>query len=72
MSKDVIKINAYDEIAAHKGEYMYFRTDHHWTGLGAYYAYKAFAQKAGFTPYKYEDYEKGKNRRVSRLPLFFN
>ena len=22
----------------HKGEYIYYRTDHHWTSLGAYYA----------------------------------
>ena len=24
----------------HKGEYLYYRTDHHWTSLGAYYAYQ--------------------------------
>ena len=25
----------------HRDEYIYYRTDHHWTTLGAYYAYKA-------------------------------
>ena len=42
------KVDAYSKIAAHKDEYVYFRTDHHWTGLGAYYAYSAFCESAGF------------------------
>ena len=29
-------------LAAHKSEYIYYRTDHHWTSLGAYYAYCAW------------------------------
>ncbi len=29
----------------HQDEYIYYRTDHHWTTLGAYYAYTAFAEK---------------------------
>ncbi|MBQ9988188.1 MAG: hypothetical protein IJP30_00405 [Clostridia bacterium] len=27
-------------LSAHKNEYIYYRTDHHWTSLGAYYAYQ--------------------------------
>ena len=42
-------VDAYSEISAHKDEYLYFRTDHHWTGLGAYYAYRAFCAKQNFT-----------------------
>lgn len=42
-------VNAYDKIGQHKSEYAYFNTDHHWTGLGAYYAYTAFAETAGFS-----------------------
>ncbi len=34
----------------HRSEYLYFRTDHHWTPLGAYYAYTKFAETRGFTP----------------------
>lgn len=41
---------AYDEIRKHKNEYIQFNTDHHWTGLGAYYAYVAFCKAAGFSP----------------------
>ena len=29
-------------LTAHKSEYIYYRTDHHWTSLGAYYAYCAW------------------------------
>ena len=31
----------------HKSEYLYLRTDHHWTPLAAYYAWSEFAKKAG-------------------------
>ena len=30
----------------HRDEYLYFNTDHHWTGLAAYYAYTDFAKAA--------------------------
>jgi hypothetical protein len=44
------KVWAIDEIRKHRTEYIYFNTDHHWTSLGAYYAYKAFCATAGLTP----------------------
>lgn len=40
----------YDSLYAHRNEYIYFRTDHHWTALGAYYAYEQFALKKGVNP----------------------
>ena len=36
---------------ANAGEYVFYRTDHHWTTLGAYYAYAALGEKIGYTPY---------------------
>jgi hypothetical protein len=30
-----------------KDEYVYFKTDHHWTARGAHYAYRAFAEAIG-------------------------
>ena len=33
-----------DALRAHKDEYLYYRTDHHWTTLGAYYAYEQFCE----------------------------
>jgi len=39
-----------DTLLQHRGEYIYYRTDHHWTTLGAYYAYLQYCQAAGLTP----------------------
>lgn len=47
LDKTVKPINVYNALAEHNDEYIYFRTDHHWSGLGAYYAYTAFAQTTG-------------------------
>ncbi len=42
----------------HQDEYIYFRTDHHWTVLGAYYAYRAWADKTGHHADAIEDYNR--------------
>lgn len=47
---EIIKVNPVDEIRRHRSEYIYFNTDHHWTSLGAYYAYRSFCSSAGLTP----------------------
>ena len=47
---NVGKVNAFNNLLAHNSEYIYFNTDHHWTALGAYYAYQAFCETAGFEP----------------------
>lgn len=44
----VMNIDVYDALDAHKEEYIYSRTDHHWTPLGAYYAARVFSQSASF------------------------
>lgn len=41
----------------HSDEYIYYRTDHHWTMLGAYYAYVAWAEQMGFSPLSLEDFK---------------
>ena len=35
-------VNVWFTLAAHSGENIYYRTDHHWTSLGAYYTYCAW------------------------------
>lgn len=45
LSKDIKVINCYNNLAAHNTEYIYYNTDHHWTSLGAYYAYTAFCEQ---------------------------
>jgi hypothetical protein len=50
MSDKVYTVDAYSTLRAHNDEYVYLRTDHHWTALGAYYAYREFARTAGIEP----------------------
>ena len=45
-------INIYNTLAKHNSEYCYFNSDHHWTGLGAYYAYTAFCEQTNQNPMK--------------------
>ncbi|MCQ2451581.1 MAG: DHHW family protein [Oscillospiraceae bacterium] len=40
-------VNPFPNLKAHNAEYIYFRTDHHWTALGAYYAYQSFCVEKG-------------------------
>lgn len=42
-STNITKVPIYKTLKAHADEYLYFRTDHHWTALGAYYAYSVYA-----------------------------
>ena len=56
--KNAYKVDAYSALGAHKDEYLYFRTDHHWTARGAYYAYTAYCQSAGLTAHELGYYEK--------------
>ncbi len=41
----------------HSGETIYYRNDHHWTTLGAYYAYTELSSAMNFTPHKLEEYQ---------------
>ncbi len=50
MSDGVKKVDIYDNLRNHRDEYIYFRTDHHWTALGAYYAYEDYCKARGTTP----------------------
>ena len=50
-------VDTYDNLKNHNSEYIYFRTDHHWTALGAYYAYEEFCKVRGFTPTPLSDFE---------------
>lgn len=47
----------YENLRNHRTEYLYFRTDHHWTALGAYYAYEQFIYTKGVTPVPIKDYK---------------
>ena len=49
-------VSLFDTLKAHKNEYIYFRTDHHWTALGAYYAYGEFIKLKGLAPTPLESF----------------
>ena len=46
-------IDVYSALQEHAGEPIYYRTDHHWTSLGAYYGFLAWADNMGKFPYPY-------------------
>ena len=55
LSDKVTPINCYNYLAEHNDEYIYYGSDHHWTGLGAYYAYSAFAKSTNQEPLSLDD-----------------
>ncbi|OGO87662.1 MAG: hypothetical protein A2Y15_06640 [Clostridiales bacterium GWF2_36_10] len=54
----VRNVDVYNALLPHKDEEIYFRTDIHWTGLGAYYATKAFSEIASVPFADLSTYEK--------------
>jgi len=55
MDKSVNFVDVYSEMYAHRDEYLFFKSDHHWTQLGAYYAYRAFAESLDMVPTELKD-----------------
>lgn len=52
------QVDAYGGLYDHKDEYIYFRTDHHWTALGAYYAYSKLMDTIGEKSVPLNQYKK--------------
>ncbi len=57
MNDKVVKVDAFHRLVEHNDEYLYFRTDHHWTALGAYYAYQEICAEAGMEAAPLENFE---------------
>ena len=53
-----VLLNTEDILKKHQKEYIYYRTDHHWTTLGAYYAWIQFAEAAGLPVEGLEYYQR--------------
>lgn len=49
-SVSAANVDMHSALAAHRNENIFYRTDHHWTTLGAYYGYTAIAEAMGFEP----------------------
>lgn len=57
MDSAVTTVDCMGLMDQHAGEYMFYRTDHHWTSLGAYYASAAYCQANGITPWALDSYD---------------
>ena len=44
------QVDILDTMQQHAGDYVYYRTDHHWTQRGAYYGYEQFCKARGIKP----------------------
>lgn len=57
--RDINNINIvdiYSNLISNKDEYIYFKTDHHWTQRGAFYAYQKLGEVMDFIPYEITDF----------------
>ena len=55
LNEDVYFVETVDLLRQHNSEYIYFRTDHHWTALGAYYVYEAICEQLDLEPASLEE-----------------
>jgi len=47
-------VDVYGALEEHADEEIYYRTDHHWTSLGAFYGYRQWAETKGIEEYPYD------------------
>lgn len=50
-------VETIETLREHNDEYLYFRTDHHWTQLGAYYVYQNFCEEKGIQAHDLSDFD---------------
>ena len=58
MNDGINKVDVTPNMLKHNTEYLYYRTDHHWTARGAYYAYEVFCSAKGITPTPLDSYRR--------------
>lgn len=51
-------VDLYSALNEHNDEDIYYRTDHHWTSLGAFYGANALLEAMGMEPLNLDDYQK--------------
>lgn len=52
LGSNLVFLDFYQALAAQKDQYIYYKTDHHWTIDGAWYAYESFCKEAGLEAVK--------------------
>ena len=58
LTDGVKTVDTIDTLREHNDEYLYFRTDHHWTQLAAYYVYRNFCEQKGIESNELSDFQK--------------
>lgn len=53
-----VRVPVEQVLLSRREEEIYYRTDHHWTTLGAYYGYTAWAQSMGIAAQSLSDFER--------------
>lgn len=56
LDDSIVKIDLRNTLKKHKDEYLYYKTDHHWTSLASYYAYQDIAKAFNLETTKQSDY----------------
>jgi DHHW protein len=62
LNSDVLEVDAYGLLENSTDDFIYFKTDHHWTARGAYRAYQAFCARAGFEAADLTTFERHKRK----------
>ncbi len=57
LDRSVNTIDVYQTMSSNRDDYIYYRTDHHWTTKGAYLAYAAAGKKMGYDPVPLEMFD---------------
>jgi hypothetical protein len=57
--KTAVAVDLAEDFGAAKDDYLFFRTDHHWTAEGAYLAYRGFMRAQGVTARPLSDMASG-------------
>lgn len=56
IDQSIVKIDLRKNLEKHKDEYLYYKTDHHWTSLASFYAYNQLAEKFNLSKTKKSNY----------------
>lgn len=56
LNTEINFIDVYPTLRSKENEYIYYKTDHHWTTKGAYYAYLELSKIFNFTPTQKESF----------------
>ncbi|MGG7177272.1 DHHW family protein [Clostridium paraputrificum] len=56
LNSNIKYINPYEDLYKNKDNYMYYKTDHHWTSKGAYIGYRKFCRDLGLVAKEEKDF----------------